>query len=195
MGRCLGFIPTDGQVTDMAADDHLDAAADVVSTLTDLGLDPVLVGGMALVMMGSRRVTKDFDFVITQPAAALSALVDALYDQGLELGSRLNDNGDVIATLSNRRVASARLRIDAPANAYFLNPNTGLRIDLLFDFPIAAATLAENAIRAKIRSHVFSIASEADLLRLKKIARDERSLATDESDIAFLEGRKQLGPR
>jgi hypothetical protein len=52
---------------------------------------------------------------------------------------------------------------------------TGLRVDLLFDFPIPAAMLAEHATRTTIRSHLFEIASEPDLLRLKKIAKAARS--------------------
>jgi hypothetical protein len=43
-----------------------------------------------------------------------------------------------------------------------------VRIDLLFDFPIPAAALAEHATRITIRSVTFHGASEADLLRLKK---------------------------
>ena len=36
----------------------------VQSLLDDLGLEPVLVGGMALVVLGSRRVTRDYDLVV-----------------------------------------------------------------------------------------------------------------------------------
>ena len=56
------------------------------------------------------------------------------------------------ATIANRRVAAARLRLDAPASAYFLDPDTGLRVDLLFDFPLPAATLARRATIVKVRS-------------------------------------------
>ena len=127
--------------------DYLGVVGDIEGRLRALGLEPVLVGGMALVILGSRRVTRDFDFVITQPADSLAALVDILYDRGLELVSRVDADGDVVATISNRRVAVARLRIDAPDTAYFFNPATELRIDLLFDFPIAASTLAAQATR------------------------------------------------
>lgn len=194
MGRCRESIPR-GDRKMASVDEDFDDIGNVVTDLTALGLAPVLVGGMALVMMGSRRVTRDFDFVIRHPSDSLDRLIDVLYDRGLELAARLNDGGDVISTIGNRRVATARLRIDAPASAHFLNPKTGVRIDLLFDFPIPAATLAEHATRAKIRSHVFAIASEADLLRLKQIARDQRSLASDTVDIAFLEARRQDEPR
>ena len=150
--------------------DHLQTVGDLVRDLRALGLAPVLVGGMALVVLGSRRVTRDFDFVIAHPGDRLARTIDLFYDRGLELASRLNHAGDVIATITDRNVAALRLRLDAPASAYFFNAETGLRVDLLFDFPIPAATLAEHATRITIRTLVFDVASEPDLLRLKTIA-------------------------
>lgn len=170
---------------------HLDTVVDVVAALNDLGLEPVLVGGMALVTLGSRRVTRDFDFVVARPGDRLERLVDVFYDRGLELASRVNADGDVTATIDNRRVATIRLRVDAPSSAYFFEPATGLRIDLLFDFPLPAATLARRAVRMKVRARPLRVASVADLLRLKKIAREQRSSPGDEQDIAFLERRRR----
>jgi hypothetical protein len=166
--------------------DYLAVVGDIEGRLRALGLEPVLVGGMALVILGSRRVTRDFDFVITQPADSLAELVDLLYDRGLELVSRVDAGGEVIATISNRRVAVARLRVDAPDSAYFFNPATELRIDLLFDFPIAASKLAAQATRTKIRGQSLAVASVQDLLRLKQIARAARRQPGDAEDIAFL---------
>jgi len=166
--------------------EYLGVVGEIEARLRGLGLEPVLVGGMALVILGSRRVTRDFDFVITQPADSLAALVDILYDRGLELVSRVDADGDVVATLSNRRVAVARLRIDAPDTAFFFNPATELRIDLLFDFPIAASTLAAEAMRTKIGGQSLAVASAQDLLRLKMIAKAARSAPGDAEDIAFL---------
>lgn len=169
---------------------HLEAVASVVGALSDLGLEPVLVGGMALVVLGSRRVTRDFDFVVARPGARLGGLVDVFYDRGFELASRVDPAGEVTATIDNRRVASARLRLDAPASVYFLNPETGLRIDVLFDFPLPAAALARRAVKVKVHSIALRVASEADLLRLKKIAAASRSAPGDAEDIAFLEARR-----
>ena len=107
------------------------------------------------------------------------------------MASRLSDEGDVSATISNRRVASIRLRLDAPSSAYFLNPRTGLRVDLLFDFPIPAATLAARATRTKVRSRLFQVASEQDLLLLKRITKERRSSPGDAQDIAFLLARRR----
>jgi hypothetical protein len=99
----------------------------------------------------------------------------------------VNAAGDVIATIDNRRVAAARLRADAPSSAYFQNPRTGLRIDLLFDFPLPAAALAERATSVRVGSVALRVASAADLLQLKTLARAGRSSPADAEDIAFLE--------
>jgi len=168
----------------------LEAVGSVVEALAELGLEPVLVGGMALVVLGSRRVTRDFDLVIARPGEALDPLLAALYDRGFELASRVDAEGDVTATIHSRRVAAARLRRDAPASAYFLNPETGLRVDVLFDFPLPAAALARRATAVKVRSRAWRVASEADLLRLKRMARASRSFPGDAEDIAFLEARR-----
>ncbi len=168
----------------------LDDAGRIVAALTRLGLEPVLVGGMALVTMGSRRVTRDFDFVIPIPGDRLEALVNLFYDQGLELAARVNQAGDITATIDNPKVATIRLRLDAPSSAYFSHPKTGLRVDLLFDFPVPASQLAERATRITVRSQGFLVASEDDLLHLKRMARANRLSPGDAEDIAFLEERR-----
>jgi hypothetical protein len=140
------------------------------------------------VYLGSRRVTRDFDFVIEKPADRLGNMLDILYGRGFELASQLDKNGDITITIDNRNIAAMRLRLDAPNSAFFLNPKTGLRIDLLFDFPIPTAELSKNAQRTKVSSLTLPIASEQDLLRLKKKAQSSRKSSGDAQDIAFLQG-------
>src|SRR4029078_4831083 len=130
----------------------------IVDELRRAGFHPVLVGGMALVILGSRRVTRDFDFLIEHPGDRLARLVDVFYQRGLELIARLDAAGDVLATIDNGKVASTRLRLAQPASAYFFHPSTRLRVDLLFDFPVPAQPVAERATRMKILGHVFAIA-------------------------------------
>lgn len=100
--------------------DHLQAVGEIVQGLRALGLDPVLVGGMALVVMGSRRVTRDFDFVIAHPGDRLARTLSLFYDRELQLASRLNEMGDVISTigpgnLNTSGVESRKRRSSGPA--------------------------------------------------------------------------------
>lgn len=169
----------------------LDEVVRLADGLERLGLEPVLVGGMALVLLGSQRVTQDFDFVIRHPGELVDSVVGVFYSRGLELVSKLSAAGEVIATIDNRRVAAVRLKLDAPSSAFFFNRTTLLRIDLLFDFPITAAELAANAVETKIRGRVLNVASAADLLRLKEIAAKKRSAAGDAQDIEFLKAHLQ----
>jgi hypothetical protein len=175
-------------VTD-GARERLDTAAAIVEALRGLGFNPVLVGGMALVILGSRRVTRDLDFLIEAPGERLPQLVGLFYDRGFELVSRLDDADNVTATIGNRRVAAIRIRADKPDSVYFFNRAAPLRIDLLFDFPLPARAVASGAAEMKILGHVFAVASAEDLLRLKEIARAARSFAGDAQDIEFLKGR------
>jgi hypothetical protein len=171
---------------------YLVLVTEIARQLKALDLEPVLVGGMALVLLGSRRVTRDFDFVITKPGEQLAGVIDVFYDRGLELAAKLNEAGEVTATISNRRIAVARLRTDKPQSAFFYDSDTGLRIDVLFDFPIPAVELAGRSLSAKTPAGILRVASEPDLLKLKQIARSNRSVAADAEDIAFLESRRDL---
>ena len=178
-----------GNAVAESASTHVELAGAIVEDLHRLALSPVLIGGMALAILGSRRITRDFDFLIDAPGDRVSSILDAFYDRGFELVSRLDEADNVVATIDNRRVAAIRIRSDEPSSVYFYNPATRLRIDLLFDFPLPARAIADRATRLKVLGHVFAIASPADLLELKKIAHAARSFAGDAQDIEFLERR------
>lgn len=165
---------------------YLDVVGQILKDLESLGFKPVLVGGMALVVLGSRRVTKDFDFLIAQEARKEKSVLKVFYKRGFELASRVNANGDVVTTINNESVAGIRLRHDAPESAYFYNRKTGLRIDLLFDFPMLADEFVRKAQKKKIKSYTFHIAAKEDLIQLKKIAYKNRGLSTDAQDLEFL---------
>ena len=170
---------------------YLQEVGRILRDISRIGFQPVLIGGMALITLGSRRVTRDFDFLISKPEEGLPKLLKCFYKRGLELASKLDENGEVLATIDNSMVAEGRILLDKPDSVYFLNPKTGLRIDLLFDFPLPAREIANNAKKTKIQSYEFHIASEEDLLRLKKKARAGRNLTADAQDIEFLTQRRK----
>lgn len=73
-------------------------------------------GGMALVMLGSRRVTRGFDFVIAQPGGALGNLIDVFYDRGLELASRV-----CVSILRPAPISSTHKRVCASISSSTFN--------------------------------------------------------------------------
>ncbi len=166
--------------------DFLAEVGELLRNLTSLGFEPTLVGGMALVTLGSLRVTRDFDFLVVEAARGQKALVHAFYRRGFQLASKTDNRGAVLRTIDNEEVAAARLRIDRPRSAYFYNSSLGLRVDLLFDFPIEARGVQRRSTRKKIASHVFHIASKSDLIRMKEIAASDRQSAADLQDLEFL---------
>lgn len=165
---------------------YLEEVGGLVESLDKMGFFPVLVGGMAMALMGSRRVTRDFDFVISKPKEALEDLVHLFYQEGFELASKLDSKGDIVRTIDSAKVAAIRLKMDSPDSVYFYKEKNGLRVDLLFDFPLKAADLVKEANKKKISSYVFYIASKKDLIRLKKIAKSKRSHPGDIEDLEFL---------
>lgn len=166
--------------------DFVTAVGALLAELTSLGYEPTLVGGMALVTLGSPRVTRDFDFLVVEEARDEKALTQVFYRHGFQLVSRTDEHDNALRTIARREVASARLRIDRPKSAYFYNRRLGLRVDLLFDFPIQARAVRRRSTRRKIQSYAFHIASRHDLIRMKEIAANDRRASSDLQDLEFL---------
>jgi hypothetical protein len=166
--------------------DLLGAVGELLDDLSRLGYEPTLIGGMALVVLGSPRVTRDFDFLVIEEAREQNDLIRTFYRHRFELASRTDAHGNILRTIDSEKVASTRLRSDRPKSAYFYRQGLGLRVDLLFDFPIRAHEVRARSTRKKIRSHVFQIASREDLIRMKEIAARDRRVASDAQDLEFL---------
>ncbi len=170
--------------------DYLDTIGSLTKELEKHGLRPTLVGGMALVVMGSQRVTNDFDFLVSLQDLLMEKVIEVFYKFGFELISKFNERREVLRTIDNPRVAAIRLKMDSPESAYFYNPKTELKIDLLFDFPLLAKEVASRAVSMKIKSYSLRVACREDLIRMKEIAYADRHLAADAQDLEFL--RKKL---
>ncbi len=170
----------------MARDsDPLEEIFPLLNSLEEKGLVPVLVGGMALVVLGSQRVTKDFDLLVASPDLSRD-LVGVIYRKGFELVSKLNKAGEVVRTIDNPTVAGARLQLDKPRSVFFYNWKTRLRVDLLLDFPLPTRNIAERAVMIGKRPRTLRVAAPEDLLHLKKIAYADRKSAADAQDLEFL---------
>jgi hypothetical protein len=157
----------------------------LLSALEEKGLQPVLVGGMALVVLGSQRITKDFDLLVSTPELSTD-LVERIYRQGYELITKFNKAGEVKRSVDNPKVAAARLQLEKPRSVFFYNWKTGLRVDLLLDFPLPTRDIAERAAKMGKKPRTLRVAAPEDLLRLKEIAYADRKTASDAQDLEFL---------
>ena len=163
----------------------LDKIVPLVNALEAEGFQPVLVGGMALVILGSQRITRDFDFLVSARDMPPN-LLEAIYRQGYELVTKFKPAGVVYRTIDNPNVAAARLKMDKPPSLFFFNWETRIKIDLLLDFPFFAGDVAGRAARIVAKSGFIRVASPEDLLRMKEIAYADRKSAADAQDLEFL---------
>lgn len=169
----------------MAAD-HLADVETLADDLARAGFEPVLVGGMALVILGSQRITKDFDFLVAAPDASRPDLIRIMYRHRLELVTKLGPEGEVRRTVDSPRVAGARIGGSQLQRLFFYKDKTGLRVDLLLDHPLPARSVALRAAKVRLKTGHIAVASPEDLLRLKEIAHADRKSASDAQDLEFL---------
>ncbi len=179
---CLEFMPIQN--------DYFDIIGPLVRDLEAKGLSPILIGGVALVVLGSQRVTKDFDFLIARQDSHAEIVTEIFYKHGFELVSKFNEKREIVRTIDNAKIAAVRLKLDAPDSAFFYYPKKDFKVDILFDFPFPAKEIAEKAISIKVKSYRLTLASREDLIRLKEIAYADRKSASDAQDLEFLRGLK-----
>lgn len=158
--------------------------------LDKLGYKATLIGGTALILLGSDRVTKDADFLMIKSAREQREFIQAFYKHGFEIISKMNEKKEVVRTVDNENVAFARLQIDQPVSVFFYNHTIKFRIDALFDFPYSAADVHARATKKKVQGTTIYIASIEDLIRMKEIAYAGRKKSSDLQDLEFLKGLK-----
>lgn len=172
--------------------------ARVVRSLGREEIEPVLIGGMALVLLGSTRVTRDCDLVIPDSPETRRRSVRAMYAEEFALVSKWDEERfRPVRLIESERVAAARLVLDNPAAAFFWNPASTFRIDLVYRVSVPAAELSARAVRTRLPGGVvLKRASVEDLKRLKEASlKDDPGRISDKQDLVFLEHLLESGRR
>lgn len=153
-----------------------DTLARAARDLDALGVRWALVGGLAVSARAEPRLTKDVDLAVAvsgDPAA--EALVHALVLRGWRVAV-------VLEHVTTGRLATARL-VPAP-------PATPVVVDLLFAATGIEPEIVQTATPIEaLPGLVVPVASVADLLAMKLLARADRSRASDEEDERALVAR------
>ncbi len=170
---------------------------EVIALLEKAGVPSVVIGGIALRLYGSPRVTQDLDLVIRAQDA------DRVVGSVLQVGYLLvlavwEDSVEVARTLESAR---RWIEAESPASLTFVLPKenapTGrtarllhdtiraeTQVDILFDLSVPFGHLRHRATTQIVGGVELRIASPGDLIRLKE-ARSDPSPA-DRFDIDFL---------
>lgn len=147
------------------------------------GVDFVIVGGMAMVLHGSARLTRDLDVCYSTDPANLEALGAAM----VELGARLRGVSEDVPFVPDARTLRRTTILT-------LDSDDG-RIDLLAS-PAGAppyARLRERATRTTFDGTAVLIASLDDLESMKRAAGRPRDLLDVEEIEVIRRLRRRLG--
>jgi predicted nucleotidyltransferase len=153
----------------------------ILRRLTAAGVDFVVIGGIALVLSGSARLTRDLDIVFAADPANLEALGGVLV--GLEAKLREIDE-DVPFVPDARTLASVELLTLSTAAGW-------LDVHRTVDGAPPYRTLRRNAVRVNLGDFAVLVASPHDLIAMKQAAGRPQDIA----DIAELEAILRLGGR
>ena len=174
----------------------------LVGLLDSYNVPAVIVGGIAMRLHESPRVTQDLDLAIS--STAIAAAIDALYRNGYVLVVAVSEGGATVIG----RVTTARGWVEQnnPGSLTFVGRPAGVgdeethevphekirvesQVDLLYELTVPFGRLLHDAEKRTVSGVLVRYASLDHLLQLKE-ARSDRS-AADEADIAFLRQRLQ----
>ena len=152
--------------------------------LNDAGARYVIVGGLAVVLHGHRRLTADLDLVIDLTPVEVQKTVAAL--EGLGLRPQLPVHAADLARASVRE----RWVRERGMLVFTLRDATGYRaVDLLTASPIPFAELWERAVEVVLEDTTVHVASIPDLIQMKRLAGRPKDWTDIEALESILEKR------
>lgn len=156
-------------------------AEEMLRRLTGAGVDFVVIGGMAVILSGSARLTRDLDIVFAPDDENLDALGRVL--QGLDARLREIDEG-VPFIPDGRTLRNVQLLTLVTSEGW-------LDVHRAVDGMPPYETLRRNADRLSIGDFAVLVASPDDMIAMKR----ESGRPIDLQDIEELEAIKRLRRR
>jgi predicted nucleotidyltransferase len=154
---------------------------EMLRRLTAAGVDFVVIGGIALVLSGSARLTRDLDIIFASDQANLEALGGVL----IALEARLRGIDEDVPFVPDARTLRDIQLLTLVTNAGWLD------VHRTVDGAPAYDLLRRNAERVRIGGFAVLVAAPDDMIAMKRAAGRPQDLA----DIAELEAIKRLRGR
>lgn len=160
----------------------------VAALLMNEEIMPVLIGGMAMVVYGSTRMTRDCDFAAKKNDETLRRSVVAMMNDGFGVIFGWDAAAyEPTKVEMEKDIAAPWAVIDRPESIWFWHPTARVRIDLVFDLPVPIEDLHSRSQKRTIEGTRILIAAPEDLKRMKeKALADRPSRITDEQDLVYL---------
>ena len=156
---------------------------EILARLTEGGVDFVVIGGVALILSGSARLTRDLDIVFGPDAENLDALGEVL----VGLDARLRAVEEEIPFVPHARTLdNSQLLTLATAAGWF---DVHRQPDGAPPYP----ELRANAERVSLGDFTVLVASPDDMIAMKRAAGRPQDLADIEEWEAIKRLRAQLG--
>jgi hypothetical protein len=150
----------------------------ILRRLVSAGVDFVVIGGIAVVLHGYPRLTRDLDIAFAYDDTNLDALGNVLAD----LNATLRGVADDVPFVPDRRTLQGieLLTLDTDAGWFDIH-----RLPQGIE---SYASLRQNAERVPLEDYFILVANPDDLIAMKQVA----GRPMDRADIAALEAIKRL---
>lgn len=149
-------------------------------------VDYIIVGGIALNLLGGMRNTADLDIVVELSDTNLKKIVTILKKQGYRAKIPVDPMG--IADEKTRRDWIQKKHMKA---LNFYKVDGFGEVDIVIQTPLSFKQMKKNRISVKIRNLSLPVASIDDLIKMKKAA----ARPLDQADLIELRNLKKYGGR
>lgn len=148
---------------------------------------PIVIGGMAVVIHGSDRVTVDTDFIHYDTRTA----VEIAYELGFQVITK--DAQDEIEAVPTAKAAAMGLMLEK-RRFFRIRHTESLEVcDVWIDDRAEYDAMAARAKTVDLEGTGVLVASVDDLIAMKEVAAADRNCSRDRDDLEFLRALKESG--
>jgi hypothetical protein len=156
---------------------------DIIKKLKSSKVKFMLVGGIAVNLLGSLRSTADMDILVEMSDKNLTNLFGLLRKEGYRIKQPIKPEQILNETTRGKLINEKNLKA-----INFYKNNTLSEVDVIIDSPVSFQQAIKNALFIKVGKISFPVISFDDLIRMKSVT----GRYIDKLDIEALKNIKKL---